>query len=311
MKLIAIAFAFHSILSFAGTWNEATFSLKSDSRKVTTYTPDNLRGPRPLLLALHGCLHSVKDFVGLAKLQKLADEKKIYLVLPHQSRLSNPNGCWNWFGEKNLKRNQGEPALIMGMLNEFLAKNAVDTKRIYIMGPSAGGGMTANILATYPEVFAAGMIASGTMHMAADGMFSGVVAAKTGSRNNPVEMAILGHERALELRLHLPQSLPVLVFHGDADSACHPKNSEQAVEEFLKWNELLGNQLRNPQVEELKVPGGYTYTVKSWGEDMKYILVHGMGHGWSGGDDSFWFNFPKGPDQTAIMWDFFREKRKH
>ena len=161
------------------------------------------------------------------------------------------------------------------------------------------------------------MIAAGTMHRAVDGIFSGVRAARNGSPNDPHEMAILGWEAMRGRNISLPRSLPVLVFHGEKDSACHPLNSVQSVDQFLKWNDLLDDGLNNDSVsetpssvEELRVPGGYAYTVKNYGSKMKYILVHEMGHGWSGGDDDFSFNFSKGPDQTAIMWEFFRRHLK-
>lgn len=303
--------------SFAGTWNEDKFESPEGSRKFRFYTPDGMRGKRPLLLALHGCVQGAEDFAGLAKLEKLAEENKIYLLLPRQSRLSNPNGCWNWFSEKNLERDSGEPSLIMGMVKSSLIKFSIDTNRIYVMGPSAGGGMTSILLATYPDFFAAGMIGAGTMHRAADGIISGILAARSGSSNDPHEMALLGWESMRGRNISLPRSLPVLVFHGEKDNACHPLNSVQSVDQFLKWNDLLDDGLDNnsvseepTSVEKLQVPGGYSYTVKNYGTKLKYILVNDMGHGWSGGDDKFSFNFSKGPDQTAIMWDFFRKHVK-
>ena len=39
-------------------------------------------------------------------------------------------------------------------------------------------------------------------------------------------------------------------------------------------------------------------------------VVSGMGHAWSGGDAAFSWADLKGPDETAIMWQFFRAYRR-
>jgi hypothetical protein len=53
-------------------------------------------------------------------------------------------------------------------------------------------------------------------------------------------------------------------------------------------------------------PGGLNYTLKEYGSLMQFYLIEGMSHRWSGGDPLFVYGEPKGPDATAIMWDFFR-----
>jgi poly(3-hydroxybutyrate) depolymerase len=39
----------------------------------------------------------------------------------------------------------------------------------------------------------------------------------------------------------------------------------------------------------------------------RHILVEGLGHAWSGGDDTFPYNDPRAPDATALLDTFVRE----
>jgi len=43
---------------------------------------------------------------------------------------------------------------------------------------------------------------------------------------------------------------------------------------------------------------------------IRHYVVKGMGHAWSGGDPAYPFAEPKGPDETAIMWQFFETFRR-
>lgn len=308
----------------AGEWKEANFEGKEISREYSLYIPTaaKLGAPRPLVLALHGCQNTPEAFSKLANLEEIAEASGTYLLMPRQSRLINFNRCWNWFLPENQERNSGEPGVVMEMLEWVRAKHSVDSKRIYVMGISAGGGMAANILANYPEIFAAGMVGSGTMSGAADGLFTGFKTAKSGSSHDPAKVAFDAWAK-LRRKVKLPTSLPVMVFHGDQDRACNSKNGTQVAEQFLKFNDLLDDGLENGSVgrapvttEALQVPdGGYEYTHFGFGRDRDHVVVesyvvHGMGHSWSGGRLDERFNDPRGPSETEITWNFFSRHHK-
>ena len=38
----------------------------------------------------------------------------------------------------------------------------------------------------------------------------------------------------------------------------------------------------------------------------RHILIDGLGHAWSGGDDKFPYNDPLAPDATALLGEFVR-----
>ena len=61
------------------------------------------------------------------------------------------------------------------------------------------------------------------------------------------------------------------------------------------------------------VPAGWRIALSVRGKDYEYggrLLVQkyeiqGMAHAWPGGDDSYLFADPSGPDVTTLMWGFF------
>lgn len=310
--------------AFAGEWRKAKFTGTEILREYSLYIPSVAKasGPRPLVLALHGCKQTPEDFSKLARLEELAEARGVYLLMPRQTRLINFSQCWNWFLPSNQERDSGEPGVAIEMLEWVKQHHAIDSKRIYVMGVSAGGGLTSTLLALYPEVFAAGMVGSGTMFGAADGMIVGFKVSRSGSANDPAKVAHAAWEKARG-KVRLPKRLPVLVFHGDADRACNSKNGTQVTEQFLKFNDLLDDEVENGSVgrapvviEALRVPvpEGYEYTYSGFGSDRDHVVVesyvvHGMGHSWSGGADEP-FNDPRGPSESAIAWDFFARHHK-
>ena len=83
------------------------------------------------------------------------------MLLPEQRRGNNPNVCFDWFQPEDIKRGEGEVASIAAMVRNMVAEHGLDPTRIFVTGLSAGGAMTAAMLATYPELFAGGAIIAG------------------------------------------------------------------------------------------------------------------------------------------------------
>lgn len=77
------------------------------------------------------------------------------VLYPNQASGANANGCWNWFRPQDQQAGAGEPALLLAMVRDAMASQAVDARRVYVAGLSAGGAMAALLAREYPEVFAA------------------------------------------------------------------------------------------------------------------------------------------------------------
>ena len=110
----------------------------------------------------------------------LADRYGFCLLLPQQQAANNPNRCFNWFHPGDTERDRGEALLDQADGRHDDAEHGIDRRRVFVTGLSAGGAMTAVMLATYPEVFAGGAIIAGLPYRAAtnvqeafDSMFQG------------------------------------------------------------------------------------------------------------------------------------------
>ncbi|MEU6772264.1 PHB depolymerase family esterase [Streptomyces sp. NPDC046759] len=146
----------------AGLTQVSDFGSNPGSLNMYSFVPANLPGNAPLVVALHGCTQSANDYYGHSGWPKYADLYKFALVLPEQPSQTSPLiNCFDWGTPGDDDRGKGEALSIYQMVQYAEANYHVDPSRIYITGLSAGAGMTADMLADYPDVFAGGSIDSG------------------------------------------------------------------------------------------------------------------------------------------------------
>lgn len=147
--------------SAAGLTQVTGFGTNPGNLSMFTYAPAALPAGAPLVVALHGCTQSANDYYAHSGWPKFADAYGFALVFPQTTGANNANSCFNWFEPGDSGRGQGEALSIKQMVDKAVSLYGGDTRRVYVTGLSAGGAMTANLLAAYPDVFAGGAIASG------------------------------------------------------------------------------------------------------------------------------------------------------
>ncbi|MFD9466862.1 PHB depolymerase family esterase [Streptomyces sp. NPDC060027] len=125
------------------------------------YRPASLPANPPVVVALHGCTQSSQTYADNSGLPQLADRDKFLLVLAETTSSNNLNKCFNWFQSSDNRRDQGEALSIRQMVGTAVSTYGADSRRVYVTGLSAGGAMTAVMLATYPDVFSAGAVVAG------------------------------------------------------------------------------------------------------------------------------------------------------
>lgn len=142
---------------------EAVANFGSNPGKLTMlkHVPANLSAPAPLVVVLHGCTQDARGYAGNAGWLQLAGAMRLALLLPEQNTANNPNRCFTWFEPADNARDRGEALSIKQMIDKMKASHGIDAKRVFVTGLSAGGAMAAVMLATYPEIFAAGGIVAG------------------------------------------------------------------------------------------------------------------------------------------------------
>ena len=277
-----------------------TFSNQAGSRPYKLYVPSDYHGQSvPLIVMLHGCTQSPDDFAAGTRMNAAAEEHTCLVAYPGQTNSANMQKCWNWFSAADQQRDAGEPSLIAGITREVMLDYAIDPRRVYIAGLSAGGAAAAIMGDAYPDLYAAIGVHSGLACGAAHDMPSAFAAmqgnsgpARRRARTGPVSSK--------------PRVVPAIVFHGDKDTTVNPSNADLVVAQLGQ-----GASLRR-QIEKGQVAGGLPYSrmlhANASGETVvEQWVIHGAGHAWSGGSPAGSYTLPRGPDATGEMIRFFLE----
>jgi poly(hydroxyalkanoate) depolymerase family esterase len=197
------------------------------------YRPPTRADNPALVVILHGCTQTAAAYDLGAGWSTLADRYGFALLLPEQQRSNNPNGCFNWFQPEHSRRDQGEPLSIRQMIEKSVVDHGIDRHRVFITGLSAGGAMTSNMLACYPEVFAGGAIVAGLPYGAATTLQQAFKSMYQSPSRSAREWADL-------VRKASPHRGPwprVSVWHGNDDKTVIPSN---ALEILKQWTEIHG-----------------------------------------------------------------------
>jgi poly(hydroxyalkanoate) depolymerase family esterase len=279
-----------------------SFACAAGSRNYKLYIP---RRPhtvrRALIVMLHGGTQDADDFAAGTRMNALAEEHGFIVAYPSQSKAANASLCWNWFSPENQMRGRGEPAIIAGITSEIISEYAVDPARVFVAGLSAGGAMAAVMGATYPDLYAAVGIHSGLPYRSAADLPSAFAAMRGDAR--------LRGRRSGRSRGTGDDSprIRTIVFHGDADNIVHPSNAANMVKA-----ERAGESFERAEARHAAIRA-HTRTVtrdKTGAVVVEQWLIHGSGHGWSGGSPDGTYTDPHGPDASREILRFFFEERK-
>ncbi|MGC1763957.1 MAG: PHB depolymerase family esterase [Pseudolabrys sp.] len=209
------------------------FGSNPGNLRMFGYRPSTLADNPALVVVLHGCTQSAAGYDLGAGWSTLADRYGFALLLPEQQRSNNPNGCFNWFQPEHSRRNRGEPLSIRQMIERSIVDYGINRSRVFITGLSAGGAMTSNMLACYPEVFAGGAIVAGLPYGAA----TTVQQAFQSMYQSPTRSAHEWGDLVRKASLHRGPWPRVSVWHGNADKTVIPSN---ALEILKQWTEVHG-----------------------------------------------------------------------
>ena len=288
------------------------------TRRVLVHRPARLdpTTAAPLVCMLHGCTQDAASFAAATRMNDAADRHGFVVVYPQQERARNPQACWNWFSPPHQARGAGEPAAIATVVRELIGTTsdcAIDARRVYVAGLSAGGAMAAIMAATYPDLFAAVAVHSGLAY----GSATGVRAAFTAMARGGGDPAARGRAAHTAMGEHA-RPVPSLVVHGTADATVAPVNGDQVLEQSMTANRLAAPErcafdlTRPTDTTRGRVEGGHRYERSRW-IDRRGALMHerlrvdGMGHAWSGGPSGASYTDPRGPDATDAIWRFFTQ----
>src|SRR6185503_1424120 len=274
------------------------------------YVPSaSAQRPLPLLVMLHGCNQDAAAFAAGTRMNRLAERRGFAVLYPEQSNRLNALRCWNWFRARDAR--EGESELIAEMIASVCAENAIEPRRVYVAGMSAGAAMARVLTARHGALFAACGLHSGVMYGAAASAAQVASTMKHGSAASPEATA-----RALAAALPGDEGVvPTIAIHGTADRVGNHLNHAQLTEQLLAFADS-GNvrPSTSRHTEHIERIGGRVCTVREYERGgrlyLRSCLIEGLGHAWSGGDAAYPFNDETGPCASELIWDFVSQHRR-
>lgn len=249
------------------------FGTNPGNLRMFRYVPAGLAAGRPVVVALHGCTQDAAGYGTGSGWTQLADRYGFSLVLPQQQTANNPSNCFDWFQSGDIARGQGEAASVAQMVDRQLADLQGDPARVYVTGLSAGGGMTAVMMAAYPEKFAGGGIAAGLPYGCAQAAGSPYVCMYVGATQTARQWG----DRVRAARPGYGGPWPTLtVVQGTADYTVKPVNMTDLV---AQWTDVHGT---DQTADVSDTVAGYPHQVyrDSAGRAVvETYSITGMGHG--------------------------------
>ena len=282
--------------------------------------PGAKRGERlPLLVMLHGCTQDAHAMAASSRMNRNAARERFLVLYPAQDRMSNVQGCWNWFDTRN-GRAQREADAIGAAISQVCLTQPVDPDRIAIAGFSAGAGMAALLATRQPAWFKAVIMHSGIAPGVAHSSATALNAMRGRRAGGPfAPLAGAG-------------SLPaLLVIQGTADPVVAPSNGASAAQRWAahaeaapgtadsaKLGALAGARVGAKADAKVAVKAAHPRTVQRGNRrsatltdyriDARIVAtlceVNGLGHAWSGGAPGLPYSDPTGPDASRMVWAF-------
>ena len=278
LKLIACAALAPFVLSAlpahaAGSLTQiASFGTNPGNIQMYEYVPANLTAGRPLVVVLHGCTQSAADMDEETGWTKWADQMGFALLFPQQQAANNGSKCWNFFVKGDNQRGSGEPLSIKQGIDWAVAHHAIDTRRVFVTGLSAGAAMTNVMLAVYPEVFAAGAQLAGVPFKCATTVGSSLMCNAGTVNKTPVQWGNLVRG-ATNWTGPWPR---VSVWHGTSDLTVSATNLAETMEQ---WTNVHGV---DQTADTADTVAGYPHKVYRSGAGTAVVetfSITGMGHG--------------------------------
>jgi poly(hydroxyalkanoate) depolymerase family esterase len=260
--------------AMAASLQEVTsFGSNPGNLRMFEYVPDALPANAPLVVALHGCTQSASIYDDESGWVKMAEAYGFALVFPEQQAVNNSMSCFNWFEPGDTARDSGEALSIKQMVDTAKATHSIDSARVFVTGLSAGGAMTSNMLAAYPDVFAAGGVVAGVPAQCARNSSEAFRCMSPGVNKTPQQWGDLARSVFPSWTGSWPK---VSVWHGEEDSTVKSMNLTESMEQ---WTNVHGTDQTVDLQQTIKGYPRKVYMNAAGDEVVETWLLQGQPHG--------------------------------
>jgi poly(hydroxyalkanoate) depolymerase family esterase len=286
----------------------------------------NRGAPVPLVVVLHGANTTAEQERAVTLFDQVAAREGFIVVYPDHETDSalglHPLQSWHVYDPLESQRGIGDAEALANLTLQVIEGWNVDPERVYVVGVSAGGWMTSILGATYPDLYAAiGIVEAGGYLM---GTALIGVGQPIGPTLVPPDVTALAAYLAMGPRARV---VPMINFQGDEDPAATPASGAQAVQQWLRTNNLVvSGSTTSPfplaPTETIDVmsdaPDRYPYHVDIYRDDagceiVRQVRIEQMAHYWPGGSDDpalAGFADPKAPSGAELSWAFLKKFRR-
>lgn len=319
--LLVAAGVFLALFQFGLPWwmeegdRNHVYESDAGSMRYQVHLPPRYDGTTqlPVIIAIHGCGmtgYGWNSMKATTQFNRLADREGFIVVYPTQRLFQSLINCWNSADPRQQHRGSGEPAFLAGIAQEVIAEYHADPARVHVAGASSGAGAAVILGATYPDVFA-------TVTSVAGGEYGLNQVDPDDPAATPPEYTARQAWAQMGDRARL---VPLLVIQGEEDSVVPPIVATRLVEHWTAVNDLVDDSLLNASLNLVEAtatappePGRYAYThtaraLPDGPSLVELYLVQDMGHVWPGPAGDGLFTDHAGPDASALVWDFARDR---
>ena len=278
-----------------GEWIAGVAVGAGGARRYRLYRPPGMVFSErlPLLVMLHGCGQDATTFASSTRMNQLARQQRFMVLYPEQDRLSNAQGCWNWYDTQH-GRARVEVGLIMKAIDQVRLLYGADTERIAVAGLSAGASMAALLAIHEPGRFKAVIMHSGIPPGTASSAASAMQAMRGRRGTAPLDAT------PADMTDTWP---PLMVIHGGRDSVVAASNGEAAVKIWVD-----AAQARAGVPRSLQRGKRYPMIVTDFSRGRRLIAtlveIDRLAHAWSGGSKAEAYGDALGPDASRLAWAF-------
>ncbi len=216
------------------------------------------------------------------------------MLYPQQNERANGRRCWNWFLPEHQRRDAGEPAAILALVEMVARRHDVDRERIFVCGLSAGAAMSAILAEQAPDIFGGvGLMAGVALHAShdVDTAFGAMRGELDGARLPIVPRSDADYRR-----------LRVIAWTGTRDTTVVPANAIVLTQQFCA---LLGFPITPTRFERLSDGTRATWCDPDGRRRMEVRAIENLGHAWSGGSFKGSFTNPASANATDAMMKLF------